>query len=912
MADTTVVPPSEGKAKDFISLPIGAVVGRYTITAVLGQGAFGITYQARDDQLDRNVAIKEYLPAAFAARHNGLSVLPNSTKSADDFAWGRQRFVDEGRTLASFQQAAGIVHVYDFLEANGTAYMVMEQVRGETLEQRLRRAGPLSPADVDRILRPLLEGLAKVHEAGFVHRDIKPANILLDGERNPTLIDFGAARAALAGRTATMTAVFSPGYAAVEQFTNARQGPWTDIYGLSATLYHGISGKMPPSAIDRMVEDRCVPLATLAPAGFGPALLAGIDRGMTIRVAGRPQSIAEWHAILFAKASVRPVASPRRRVAVYAFGAVAALVMVAAAGLYALQGRGPTAQPRQTETAATDKSGAEQEVQRKAEAEQQQLQEQQRQQEEAAARQRAAQEAEREAARRQTEEVAAARLKAEEEARQQAAIEQAEREKAEQDTHDKAAAEEAARRQAVDDAAKRARAELEQARKSAEAGEAALRLAPLDRQRLQVALTSLGFDTHGADGVFGPRSREMVAAWQKARNLPPTGFLDAAHQQSLLKEAASAVGKFDDEQSRIVEDRKKAEEDAKRTAEVAGRWYGVIEGYNNGEARRILNIAFSANTMACTWDQVGKDKDLVVACSREGNRLNLVTAAHANVVLHLEKGVLTGSFTPRNGQAFAISMERTPPSNGLGGWDTATGEEAQRKAQQTAAAASPIAGRWYGVIRNYTAGEPRRLLAVTITASGPVCTWDEVSKTNGYPAKCTIDANRLDILTGPGSRVALTLNGEVLAGSFTLKDGRSFTLSMGRAAAEPAPKPNQPGTAAVTETGGVLEGSYSGGFNAPGEMVGSSGISFVFRVNVEVVNGRGSGAISTSSNNAQQQPNPLFIKIEADGQISGQGQATTFTGLTIPLQVRGRAEGNRLQLELTGFRIPVAVTLLKK
>ncbi len=107
--------------KDFVALPLGTVVGRYEIVAVLGRGGFGITYRARDAQLHRDVAIKEYLPTSLAIRHDGLTVLPNSTKEAEDFTWGRQRFVEEGRTLASLEKAPAIVRVFDFLEANGTA-----------------------------------------------------------------------------------------------------------------------------------------------------------------------------------------------------------------------------------------------------------------------------------------------------------------------------------------------------------------------------------------------------------------------------------------------------------------------------------------------------------------------------------------------------------------------------------------------------------------------------------------------------------------------------------------------------------------------------------------------------------------------------------------------------------------------
>src|SRR5262249_6331777 len=283
---------------DFVALKPGQMIGRYEVVSVLGQGGFGITYRAHDGQLGREVAIKEYLPAALAVRQDGTTVLPRSTAAADDFTWGRARFVTEGRTLASLQNAPAIVRVFDFLEANGTAYIVMQLVHGETLEDRLRRSGPLKPEEIDRILWPLLDGLEQVHNAGFLHRDIKPANILLDQAGNPTLIDFGASRAAMAGRSTALTAIFTPGYAAAEQMTSAKQGPWTDIYGLSATLYHAITGHVPPSAFDRMLTDAYEPLAQLKPTGFSPGVLAGVDAGLAVAARERPQSIAGWRPIL--------------------------------------------------------------------------------------------------------------------------------------------------------------------------------------------------------------------------------------------------------------------------------------------------------------------------------------------------------------------------------------------------------------------------------------------------------------------------------------------------------------------------------------------------------------------------------------------------------------------------------------
>lgn len=276
----------------------GTRVGGYEIVSVLGRGAFGITYRARDGKLHRDLAIKEFLPAAVALREHGTMVVPRSTDVIQEFVHGRERFLDEARILAKLDRAPAVIRVYDFLEENGTAYMVMAVVEGETLDKRIKRERHLGPEAVNKMLYPMLDGLEAVHSTGFLHRDIKPSNIVLDGAGNPTLIDFGAARAALAGHSMEMTAIFTPGYAAAEQFTSTKQGPWTDIYGLSATLYHAIAGHPPPSAFDRVFVDAFIPLVEIEPPGFASGLLNGLDAGLAVRASDRPQSIREWRSLL--------------------------------------------------------------------------------------------------------------------------------------------------------------------------------------------------------------------------------------------------------------------------------------------------------------------------------------------------------------------------------------------------------------------------------------------------------------------------------------------------------------------------------------------------------------------------------------------------------------------------------------
>ena len=561
MSDASEQPAPSGTVSspvDFVALGAGRMIGRYEVVSVLGQGGFGITYRAHDSQLDREVAIKEYLPLALAVRQDGTTVLPRSTDAAADFTWGRERFVAEGRTLASLQRAPAIVRVFDFLEANGTAYIVMELLSGETLEHRLKRLGPMGPADIDRILWPLLDGLEQVHATGFLHRDIKPANILLDSQGNPTLIDFGASRAAMAGRSTALTAVFTPGYAAAEQMTSAKQGPWTDIYGLSATLYHAITGQTPPGAFDRMLDDHYEPLGARAREGFSAGLLKGIDTGLAVRAGDRPQAIGEWrqqlgraaasdaHATVLlgrptdgsatvvsrpAVAAAPPAAAAKRGKGLW-LGLAAAGILVVAGGYYGLmEDRRPVsvAAPA-TAPAVAEPDKAIREAQAAAEAKRLQDQEE-------LVKLRAEAEA-----RQKHEAEAAARRQIEEETRLKIEAEQAERKRLDEEARQKAEADAAARQKAV-----------EEDKKAAEAAEVALHLTTVDRQHVQVALTALGYATNGTDGAFGPRTRDMIAAWQKSSNAPETGFLSGAQNQALLRDAAPAIAKFDDERKKAAE-----------------------------------------------------------------------------------------------------------------------------------------------------------------------------------------------------------------------------------------------------------------------------------------------------------------------------------------------------------------------
>ncbi len=298
------------------ALPPGFLLAEYRIERVLGSGGFGITYLAEDTTLHKKLAIKEYLPVDFALRLKLPDVAARSRGAEDDFKWGLERFLDEARTLARFRHP-NLVPVLRFFEANGTAYMVMEYERGDTLAELV---GELEQAydepSARALLLPLLDGLDEVHQAGFLHRDIKPGNIVMRPGGVPVLIDFGAARQALGGRSRSMTNIVTPRYAPIEQYgLDQRQGPWSDIYGMAAVMHTMLTGEPPPDAVSRVPEDKYRRLSERRLPGFKPGFLAAIDWGLEVFASDRPQSIAEWRsAIDGAIASPLPQAALTRRV----------------------------------------------------------------------------------------------------------------------------------------------------------------------------------------------------------------------------------------------------------------------------------------------------------------------------------------------------------------------------------------------------------------------------------------------------------------------------------------------------------------------------------------------------------------------------------------------------------------------
>jgi TPR repeat protein len=346
----------EAQMDDRLGLPPNTLIADgYRIERVIGSGGFGITYLAEDLNLKIAVAIKEYYPAEWGARGAGMQIGARSVRDRPTFEWGRANFLYEARTLARFQHSS-IVRVRGVLEANSTAYMVMDFERGRNFEAWLTGLGRLpTQEELDRIALPLLDALEIMHAENFLHRDIAPDNIVVRENGTPVLLDFGAARGLAAEKSRTLTGIVKAGYSPFEQYaTDARlQGAWTDLYALGATLYRAVAGHSPEEATLRMADDR---MATAIAAGRGmyrEGFLAAIDACLKVRHRERPQSVAELREMLCKQQPKRPVsravartmvtAAPQlRRSLAPALGrlashwpAVATAILVASSGAYA-------------------------------------------------------------------------------------------------------------------------------------------------------------------------------------------------------------------------------------------------------------------------------------------------------------------------------------------------------------------------------------------------------------------------------------------------------------------------------------------------------------------------------------------------------------------------------------------------
>ncbi|WP_148264722.1 serine/threonine protein kinase [Collimonas fungivorans] len=288
-------------------LPKGTRLADFEIIGVIGEGGFGIVYFAFDRSLRRMVAIKEYMPGTLAGRGPDKKVVVRSQRHRETFTIGLKSFIKEARLLAQFDHPA-LIKVYRFWEQNNTAYMAMRYYEGRTLKSVVQNSpAQVTEAWLKSMLKPMLEALDAMYRVQILHRDISPDNIMIQKSGEAVLLDFGAARQIIGDMTHSLTVILKPGYAPVEQYADdamMKQGPWTDIYSLSAVIYFAIVKSAPPTSVARMIKDPILSLQDGEYSGFSKEFLAAIDKGLAVKPDDRPQSIEEFRKLLDLELSV--------------------------------------------------------------------------------------------------------------------------------------------------------------------------------------------------------------------------------------------------------------------------------------------------------------------------------------------------------------------------------------------------------------------------------------------------------------------------------------------------------------------------------------------------------------------------------------------------------------------------------
>ena len=282
-------------------LGTGHRLDEFELLEVIGEGGFGIVYRAYDHSLQREVAIKEYMPAMLARRVGDNSVHVRSERLTATFQAGLRSFINEARTLAQFSHPA-LVRVHRFWESNSTAYMAIQLYKGRTL----RRLAEEEPAKVTEpwllgMLGPLLGALETLHRNQCFHRDIAPDNIFIQQDDLPVLLDFGAARKSIADLVDEVAVMVKSGYSPIEQYADDNtllQGAWTDLYALGAVLYRAVTGHPPPSAVVRSVQDAYVPLSSMSRSDLSPGFCAAVDHTLAVHSKDRTQTVAAFAAEL--------------------------------------------------------------------------------------------------------------------------------------------------------------------------------------------------------------------------------------------------------------------------------------------------------------------------------------------------------------------------------------------------------------------------------------------------------------------------------------------------------------------------------------------------------------------------------------------------------------------------------------
>lgn len=274
---------------------------RYQIGRVIGCGGFGITYLAWDMEQDMRVAVKELYPNKDVTRATDKSTLLVHPGQEDYFEHVRRRFLEEAGLLIEFQQARDILRIYHLFTENRTAYYVMEYLEGTNLKSWMQQNGVMRWETLAAYMKPILKSLRLLHGKDLIHRDISPDNIMLLRNGTAKLIDFGSVRCYVS--TKGLTTFLKHNFAPFEQYReNGNQGPWTDIYALSVTMYYALSGVLPPKAPDRvMASEETVPIDEFCPT-LPKHVADAVMKGMAVLLEERFQSIDSFVHALYPEA----------------------------------------------------------------------------------------------------------------------------------------------------------------------------------------------------------------------------------------------------------------------------------------------------------------------------------------------------------------------------------------------------------------------------------------------------------------------------------------------------------------------------------------------------------------------------------------------------------------------------------
>lgn len=329
--------PQKGREAEY-ALPPGTILaGKYLVGRVLGQGGFGITYIGLDIALERKVAIKECYPSGQANRAPGTSAViwPGSEQVRTELLGGMEMVLKEARKMVKVEEVPGVVKVRELFRGNNTAYIVMDYVEGETLKDRLRKAGPMPWSQAKKIFLPVIRTMESVHQAGIIHRDLSPDNLMLTPGGAVKVLDLGAAKDITVNTGASSMPVAKSGFSPLEQYgQQGGSGPYTDVYALAATLYYTLTGKVPLPALDRINNDQLnwdYPGLKAAPENVRQAL----RKALALRPEQRTRSMADFYAHLAAETPEKRKMPPRDVcvAAIFAATALCLLLSVFAASL---------------------------------------------------------------------------------------------------------------------------------------------------------------------------------------------------------------------------------------------------------------------------------------------------------------------------------------------------------------------------------------------------------------------------------------------------------------------------------------------------------------------------------------------------------------------------------------------------